>query len=516
MIWTMLKIVLFLAAVAGLALGAEALMDQQAGLRIAFADTEFTLGPVQMALAALILLGGLWLLLKLAGLTVATLRFINGDETAISRYFERSRRKRGLDALSEGFFALAAGEGEQALTRARKAEKLLDNQPLTDLLMAQAAQTKGNTQLAEDYYKRLLENDRARFVGVRGLMRQQIDAGNTTKARKLAQTALSLRPGHGETQDTLLMLQNKAGDWSGARHTLLEASRSGRLPRAVYRRRDAVLTLQQARAEAGEGREELSYDLAVEANKASPELIPAAVMAAEALIARGKGRQAAAVLRRAWKTQPHPDLARAFAAIAPNEAPTARVKRFEALLKENDGAESAQTRAELLIAAEDFPAARRAIGDLHETRPTQRVMTIMAAIERGEGSPDAVVRGWLARALTAPRGAQWVCEKCNEVHSSWAAICDNCGSFDTLSWNAPNERTAAGTTGSEMLPLIVGALPAAEDHVDTDDEIDEDSDIVEVAPAPDAEAEPVSKAAAPEPPSEAEVIDLSETRRSGL
>lgn len=522
MIWTMLKIVLFLAAVAGLTLGAEALMDQQAGLRIAFADTEFTLGPVQMALAALVLLGGLWLLLKLAGLTVATIRFINGDETAISRYFERSRRRRGLDALSDGFMALAAGEGDQALTKARKAEKLLDNQPLTDLLMAQAASAKGNTQLAEEYYKRLLDDDRARFVGVRGLLRQQIEAGNTTKARKLAQTALALRPGHGETQDTLLMLQNKAGDWSGARHTLLEASRAGRLPRAVYRRRDAVLTLQQARAEAGEGREELGFDLALEANKASPDLIPAAVMAAEALIARGKGKQAAAVLRRAWKTQPHPDLARAFAAIAPDEAPAARVKRFEALLKENDGPETAQTRAELLIAAEDFPAARRAIGDLHETLPTQRVMTIMAAIERGEGSPDAVVRAWLARALTAPRGAQWVCEKCNEVHPAWSAVCDNCGSFDTLSWSAPSERTTTGTTGTEMLPLIVGALPQApadEAADDDESEVVEARDITE----PDTETPEPADARSDRPsdrpsdsPSEADIIDLTETRRRGL
>ena len=59
--------------------------------------------------------------------------------------------------------------------------------------------------------------------------------------------------------------------------------------------------------------------------------------------------------------------------------------------------------AELHIAAEDFPEARRALGDLAETNPTARSLTIMAAIERGEGSDDAVVRGWLAKALNASR-----------------------------------------------------------------------------------------------------------------
>ncbi len=217
MFWTVLKIVLFFAVVAGLVVGAEALMDQEAGLRIAVANTEFTLGPVQMAVAAVLLMAGLWLLMKLVGLTVAVLRFINGDDTAISRHFERNRRRRGLEALTEGFLALAAGEGDKALTKGRKAEKLLEDQALTTLLIAQSAQAKGNSQLAEDYYKRLLEDDRSRFVGVQGLLSQQVEAGNAAKARKLAETALSLRPGHGQTQDRLLTLQNQAGDWAGAR-----------------------------------------------------------------------------------------------------------------------------------------------------------------------------------------------------------------------------------------------------------------------------------------------------------
>ena len=498
MIWTMLKIVLFLAAVAGLTLGAEALLDQQAGLRLAFAETEFTLGPVQMALAAMALLAGLWLLMKLAGLTVATLRFINGDETALSRHFERNRRARGLEALTDGYLALAAGEGEKALTKARKAEKLLNDQPLTTLLVAQSAQAKGNSALAEEYYKRLLEDERSRFVGVQGLLAQQIEAGNPTKARKLAETALSLRPGHGATQDRLLLLQNKAGDWQGARRTLLEAARSGRLPKPVYQRRDAVLALQQAEAEAALGHTATAQDLAIEANRLSPELIPAAARAAAALVAQGKAAAAAKLVKRAWKAQPHPELAQAYAAIAPDEAPAARLARFEPLLAQAPGPEAQMTRAELLIAAEDFPGARRAMGDLHQSHPTQRAMTIMAAIDRGEGSADTVVRGWLARALIAPRGEQWVCGNCHHEHARWHALCHQCGAFDTLAWTTPPDSSGPSATGTEMLPLIVGVLPPA---------MPEDSAVVE--------AEPLDTPPEPDRPA-AEVIDLDKTRRLGL
>ncbi len=483
MLWTILKIVLFLAAVAALAFGVDYLTEYPFALRLSLAQIEFTLGPVQAAAALVVLLGLAWLLLKLVGLLVAVLRFINGDETAISRYFERARKRRGLEALTDGFLALASGEGEKAVTKARKAEKLLENRTLTNLLMAQAAQAKGNSTMASEYYKRLLNDERARFVGVQGLLSQQIEAGNTDKARKLAVKALEMRPTHAPTQDTLLRLQNKSGDWQGARRTLGEVKRAGRLPRDVYYRRDAVLALQQAQKAQDDGDTGIAQDLALEAHRLAPGLVPAAAMAARAQLARGSARKAASILKKAWKQAPHPELAQAFAEIEPAESPAARVKRFEKLLSAHEGNEAAMTRAELLIGAEDFPAARRSIGSLHETAPTQRVMTIMAAIERGEGSDDAVVRGWLARALTAPRGPQWVCESCQHIHSRWTAICENCASFDTLSWQSPPDSSGPSATGTEMLPLIVGALRGP----DTPDE-----DAVETAEATETDASPAT------------------------
>lgn len=481
MFWTLSKIAVFLAAVAGLTLGFEALYQTQGGLRIAVMDTEFTLGPAQTALAALLLLGGLWLLLKGAGLLVATVRFINGDETAVSRYFETRRKRRGLEALTDGFLALAAGDGVKAVAQARKAEGLLENKTLTNLLMAQAAQAKGNGDLATDYWKRLVADDRGRFAGVQGLLQQRVAAGDRDTARALAEKALAMQPAHGPTQDLLLGLQTRAGDWAGARRTLAESAKSGRLPRDVFRRRDAVLALQQA---ATLGDSPAAGDLAIEANGLAPELVPAAVRAALAKARRGQGAQATRVVKAAWTAQPHPELAQAFAAIEPGESPVQRAKRFEGLLGLTPTHDEARlTRAELAIAAEDFPGARRALGDLAERAPTQRALTIMAAIDRGEGADDAVVRGWLARALTAPRGPQWCCDRCQHIHARWVALCENCAAFDTLTWRAPPDSSGPSATGTEMLPLIVGALP---------------------------------RPAAPPPPApEAEVIDLTATRRTG-
>lgn len=457
MLWSLIKVLLFIAVTAALTFGAAILLDTGGGIRIAAAGYEFTLGPLQAVIVTLVAILAVWLLIRLVGLVVAVLRFLNGDETAVSRYFDRNRERKGYEALAEGMIALAAGEGRVALSRASRAERFLARPDLTNILTAQAAELAGDTRRAAEAYKALLGNEKTRFVGIRGLMAQKIAEGDTATALKLAEKAFALKPRHPETQDILLKLQAEHADWKGARATLGAKLKSGALPRDIYRRRDAILALQEARGVLEEGAAIESVEAAIEANRQSPDLIPAAVMAARALVSKGQGRDATRVLKKAWEARPHPDLAAAFAEIEPDESPAARIKRFRTLTALHpEDAETQMLLAELHIAAEDFPAARRALGDLATSHPTGRSLAIMAAIERGEGADDAVVRGWMAKALTAPRGPQWCCDKCQAIHATWRPICDNCGGFDTLTWREPLESAGPSATGSEMLPLIVG------------------------------------------------------------
>lgn len=490
MLWTLLKILIFVALVGALAFGAEFLIASSDYIRIVLMGTEYTLPPLIAVIGLGVLLLGMWLLLKLAGLLVAVLRFINGDETALSRYFDRNREKRGYEALSDGMMALASGDHRTAITKAQKAERLLQRPELTTLLTAQAAEGAGDTFTAETAYKRLLEQDRTRFVGVRGLLAQQLSKGNTDKAMKLAEKAFALKPRDEATQDILLKLQAQDENWTGARQTLTAKLKAGTLPKDVHKRRSAVLALATARDALAAGQTETARAESLEANRLSPDLVPAAVMAARMNIDAGNARGAAKLLKTAWKTQPHPDLAAAFAAIEPAETPAARLKRFGPLLKMLPGhAETRLLEAELQVTAEDFAAARRAMGDLAETQPTTRALSLMAAIERGEGAEDAVVRGWLTRALTVSRGPQWCCGACGNVQGVWAPLCDECGSFDTLSWTEPKQSRDAPAMGTEMLPLIVGALgPKQEDAP----EPDEDDVVVEGA-ASTAEPEPATQ-----------------------
>ena len=120
---------------------------------------------------------------------------------------------------------------------------------------------------------------------------------------------------------------------------------------------------------------------------------------------------------------PHPELAAAFAAIEPDESPEARRKRFATLI----AAQPRTTRrAGCSRRSWRWPprtSRRRARRSATSPRPqpTTRSLALMAAIERGQGAPDAVVRGWLAKALGASRGPQWICGNCSHVHARLGA-----------------------------------------------------------------------------------------------
>lgn len=482
LLWSVLKIIAFVLAVVALTFGVGYLMESSDVLLVTVAGREFALTPLSGVIAGLALLLAVYLVLRLLGLLLAVVRFLNGDETAISRYFNRRAERKGYQALSEGMLALASGEGRLAIRKAERAEGYLKRPELTNLLVAQAAEMAGDTAKATQTYKKLLEDDTTRFVGIRGLMKQKLVAGDTDTALKLAEKAFMLKPQHGEVQDTLLRLQAGAEDWAGARQTLAAKLKSNALPRDVHKRRDAVLALAHARDALAEGQIEAARKDAGEANRLSPDLVPAAVMAARMAIEEGKPKVAAKVIRKAWDAAPHPDLAAAFAGIEPEETPAARLKRFRVLFARHpDDAEVKLLEAELNIAAEDYPAARKALGDLPETAPTARSLTIMAAIERGEGSEDRVVRGWLAKAVTASRGPQWTCDACGHVHANWQPVCEQCESFDTLAWiEAPQSESALAGT-AQMLPLIVGALE------DRSNMPEVEAPVVEDAPAPNTE-----------------------------
>ena len=475
MIWSLTKILVFVLLTAALSWLLSLLVDLNQDIRIVFLNREFILAPVTAVVAILLLIPLVWLLLQLVSFTVAVLRFVSGDETALTRFFARNRSRRGLAALADGMIALAAGEPKTALAKAKRAAKGLPDNEMTSLLAVQAAVQLGDRKQANTAYRNMLENDKTRFVGLRGILKQKLEDGDNETALKLAEKAFALRPRHEEIQDILLRLQCEAGDWPGARTTLSAKVKARKLPRDVFRRRHAVLMLAEAERMILSGQREDGNKVALKANRELPDSVPAAVLAARIQADRGSKRTAVRIIRKAWDIEPHPDLAAAFASFEPDEAPEQRVQRFRKLLARHpDHPESKMVKAELLLAAEDFPGARNAMGDLAVEKPTVRALAIMAAIERGEGAEDNIVRGWLARALGASRGPQWVCDACRARYPVWLPVCKDCSALDSISWKEVSNVKKVHSSSLGILPLI---LPLESEEVNEPQASDADADV---------------------------------------
>lgn len=181
MLLTLLKVTFFFGVILAAALGAMYLAEHGQPLVLQFNGVEYTLGPVQAAVAAVVALLLAWLIVQFLRLVLAFLRFLAGDRTAIDRYFDRSRERKGYRALAEGMLAVASGEGRLAQDQAARAAKYLDQPHLTNLLAAQAAETAGDASRAEQVYRDMLADSRTRFVGIRGLMQQKLAPGKPTR-----------------------------------------------------------------------------------------------------------------------------------------------------------------------------------------------------------------------------------------------------------------------------------------------------------------------------------------------
>jgi len=157
MLISLFRLSLFLTIIMALAWGVSYLSGDQNKILgttvIEISGFEYLISPIQLLILLGLIILGAWIFLKIVSLILAIFRFINGDETAVSRYFDRNRERKGFRALSEGMMALASGEGSAALSKAKKAEKYLKKPSLTNLLAAQAAEIAGEAEHAEEIYK---------------------------------------------------------------------------------------------------------------------------------------------------------------------------------------------------------------------------------------------------------------------------------------------------------------------------------------------------------------------------
>jgi HemY protein len=400
----------------------------------------------------------------------------------------------GHEAIVRGLMAIGAGDVGAARRFAAKAGRLVPEQPLLLMLQAQTAQLSGEAAGAATAFHAMAERSDTRLFGLHGLFIEARRRNDLPAAREHAEAAAKASPSLAWAGQAALEFRCRDGDWPGALEALERNRKGGLVPADAYRRQRAVLLTAQALSLKDTDRHTAS-DMAQEAAKLCPELVPATALAGRLLAEAGESRKAGRILETGWRKNPHPDIASAYADLVPGASARDRLGRMRQLSRLADShPESALALAYAAFDANEFAEARESLAPL-VAAPTRRVATLMARIEAAENGDTGRVREWMARAVHAAHDPVWTAD--GVIAETWMAVSPVTGRLDAFQWRVPVANlTPRGPLIEQEAPvtpeppaIAAAVLPVAAEKIVAAEKV------VEAVPAmPEPEPKP-----APEP-----------------
>jgi HemY protein len=438
----MIRVVLFLIVVGGLSLAVAWLADRPGDVVITWQGLRIETSLMVLGAA---ILAAMALLALILGFITALLR----SPGMLANRLRHRRGMRAYEAISNGLIAVGAGDVAAARKHSAAVNRIASGEPLALLLAAQSAQLSGDREAAERAFRTMASRADTKTLGLHGLYVEAQRRDDAASARAYAEEAVRTAPGLTWAGRAALEFRCATGDWVGAL-ALLEGAKAA-LDKEAYRRQRAVMLTAHALAVAETDRDKAKA-LALEAVKLAPTLVPAAATAGRMLAEGGELRKASRVVAKAWRANPHPDLAQTYADLRFGDAARDRLARVEALVKKTPGhIEGALAVARAALDAREFKKARAALAP-YLNAATKRVALLMAEVERGEHNDEGRAREWMARALNAAPDPQWTAD--GHVSDRWLPASPISGRLDAFEWRVP-------LTGMVTVPAIEPEPPAA-------------------------------------------------------
>jgi len=437
----MIRVVLFLIVVGALSLGVAWFADRPGDVVITWQGLRIETSLMVLGAAVVAAMAVLALLFSL-------LRAIVTSPLMLKRHLRHRRGLRAYQAISSGLIAVGAGDIAAARKLSAEVNRVAPHEPLALHLSAQSAQLAGDREAAERAFRAMASRTDTKALGLHGLFVEAWRRNDLTSARAFAEEAARSAPVLGWAGRAVLEFRCAAGDWAGA---LAQLERHmATLDKASYRRQRAVLLTARAHAVENTDRDS-AKTFALEANKLAPNLVPAAALAGRLLVEGGELRKASRVLDKAWRANPHPELAQAYSELRSGDSARDRLKRIEALARKVPGhVEGALAVARAALNAQEFAKARAALAPYLQTA-TKRIALLMAELERAENNDVGRAREWVARALHATPDPAWTAD--GHVSDRWLPASPVTGRLDALEWRVP-------LTGMLSAPMIEPQSPA--------------------------------------------------------
>ena len=386
-----------------------------------------------------VLLGCLLLLLLFTMVVYRVVLKIISIPAVLRKKTEKRRDEKGLQALTLGLSAVAAGDAKLANYQSYRAQKLLsDQQGLSILLAAQAARLNGDEVAANKAFRRLLENKDTAFLGLRGLLLDALQNNRGADAEKIARKALDMYPKQPWLLRTVFDLEIRKKDWAKAEDILKQARKVKAFSIAECNSMAAAFHMQYAADTSDQAAKIKHYAAALKSDAA---FTPAAIALASKYIDLGKIAKARGVIEKTWKIAPHPDLSALWRDCSPyktgKDSVNKRFKHWEKLVSLNPSSyESQISAADAAVNEGLWEHARQYLEAAQKIDQTARLYQIWARMEEGLGNSEAAY-DYFERAANAKPDKIWVCTQTGNIYTEWQVLAPPHGAFNTIIWGVP-------------------------------------------------------------------------------
>ena len=455
----MTRLIWFLLKIALIAVPAVWLATQQGTVQVNWNGDIHTLD------ARFVLFG----LFALAFTIIGVTRLIDYFVHLPSQYRDRKKlgdAEKGLEALTLGLSAAAAGDSGYTKYYAERASKLLPGtkpHPISTLLRAQALNSEGDYDEAQKELKTLLHSSEGSLLGLKGLVRGSLAHDDPARALAFARQTFEIYKGRDKAWllKTTYELELANENWEAAFALLPKLKKAGILSKESVQSESAALWTAMALHYTSLGAVEDAAKAYQKALKYEPGFLPAALSYATHLVDQGRTRKAIHLIQTCWRTSPHPQLSSLWKRInSERKKPKPDAQWSARLIAINpEHLESLLLQAELAMNQKDFTAARAALHSAEVDYPVRRVYALWSKLDELSDKSDATVRHRLSQRADALPDPIWTCPKTGETYADWQPLSGNKQFFNTLLWIspaaivAPAHGSGGGLHGEEILKI---------------------------------------------------------------
>ena len=327
----------------------------------------------------------------------------------LHRHLKAQKQEKGFAAFNDALQALAIGENDVAISKAKYAHKHLPHLPLADTLLAEVSarkQAKGEKLSNPQEFKKLLEKPHTKVIGLRGLLSQSLENGDSKQALTYALDLFEVKPKNPFVLNILVHLyarQQQVAEALSYADKLVKVTdeKSHDYARVVFVR--SSLQKLHIHQLASSGHLQEAIKLNEKALKQNATFVPLILQLAHLYDQDGHPDKAQKALQAGYKELPNLKIGRTWLAMNKNEKERVLLKKLDKFVKPHpQELSSCLLKADAYLGLNQYSETRSILAECLTKGDDKTVFELYAELESIQQPNSPHAAKWLQKALTAP------------------------------------------------------------------------------------------------------------------